>query len=342
MSFDVYVYNNPHNAWTYTNGYIQAFQALGLLGRSGDITSWHNQANWENLFETPSTHIVMIGVEHHRFNIFGDVGRTNHFCSIKGKHGKKIIGITYESMSDPFGQAGWARAGYKWLSENYGKYGSRSIQCYTTDQLDKQFRCLDYAFVQDEIDELWLRHRGINAHWLPACIDADVFRPIVDKPEHAAAFIGNLWWPRDELHARYPFFFHRLTVPKANFNAGTIRTTIEGLVWAFSKYLVGVNMRSPFAGISMRTFEIMACGRMPIIFEPAPDRTKNKALLAGFPHAMWFNEFSPESTHTIKSHHTHVMAYPDETLRRGLACREFILQAHTPTHRIRTIQSIIK
>jgi hypothetical protein len=335
--FDIYVYNTPHNAWTYTQGYIRGFKKLGKLNKAGDITAWHNPANHQALFNTQAEFIVMIGPEHHRSEIFGTPQKQ---ASIQAnKNGKKLIAICYESSVDPFGQYAWAKAGIPWLLHNYYRYGSRTSQCYNTNKLDEQFKYFDYVFTQDEVDVKWFREHLVNAYWLPACADADVFKPLVDRPVNRAGFIGNVWWPRDELHKSYPFAFDIRTVEKAPFDAANAEDIASNLAKSYGSYAIGVNMRSPFAGVSMRTFELMACGIFPIVYEPAPDRVQNKALFAGWDHIVWFNEWSDADVKKVASNVNHLVTFYDQCRQRGAENRRLILDKHTPVHRI---QEIIK
>jgi hypothetical protein len=336
MLFDVYVYNNPHNAWTYTKGYINAFQKLGMLGRPGDIVSWHNP-NLQILFSTDSQFIVLIGPEHSRTEIFGTPAKRDAIRAWKKNTGKKLIGICYESSVDPFGCSAWARAGQPWLQQNVSKYGSRSYQCYSTNGMAEQYQCFDYVFTQDEVDVSWLRSQSVNAIWLPACVDADVFTPMVERPLNRAGFVGNVWWPRGDLCSFYPFKFDITSSPKAPFSDSNALDITRGLVLAYNQFNIAVNMRSPFAGVSMRTFELMACGIMPIVYQPAPDRTLNSGLFSGWDHVLWFCEWSPEDRKKISSYHTHMVANYDQTRQRGLLNRNLVLEKHTPAHRIQTI-----
>jgi hypothetical protein len=336
--FDVYVYNNPHNAWTYTRGYINAFQKLGMLGRPGDIVSWHNP-NLQDLFSTSSQFIVMIGPEHHRTEIFGTQAKCDAIRAYKKATGKKLIGICYESSADPFGCAAWARAGQPWLQQNVHKYGSGSYQCYSISGMAEQFQCFDYVFTQDEVDMSWLRQQGVNAHWLPACVDADVFTPMVEKPANRAGFVGNVWWPRDELYNFYPFKFDVVSAPKAPFNDSNALDIARGLANAYNQFNIAINMRSPFAGVSMRTFELMACGMCPIIYHPAPDRTMNIGLFLGWTHVAWFVEWSSEDQKKIAGYYNHMVANYEQTRQHGVENRNFVLEKHTPVHRINEIVS---
>ena len=341
MKFNVYVFNIPHNAWTYTRGYLKAFQKMGLLHVGGDIHLWHDPANHQKLFDSEAEVIVLIGPEHHRHNIFGPPSFRESILAHKRRTGKKLIAICYESSVDPFGVQAWAKAGYPWLREGYHKYGSRSSQCYSTDNLAEQFQCFDYVFTQDEVDMQWFKNQGINAHWLPACVDAEMFRPLVDKPVNKAGFVGNVWWPREELVSAYPFKFDFLTVPKAPYDQIAAEQTTTELARAFGSFSVAVNMRSPFAGVSMRTFELMACGVMPIVYESAPDRTSNKGLFAGWNHVHFFNEWSKQDAQKILDNVNHLFTFYNQTRERGMENRRLILEKHTPVHRIEQILSVL-
>ena len=341
MKFNVYVFNIPHNAWTYTRGYLKAFQQMGLLNIGGDIHLWHDPANYPALFNNEAEYVVLIGPEHHRCNIFGSPQMRDAILVNKKRTGKKLIAICYESSVDPFGAQAWAKAGYPWLRDNYHKYGSRSSQCYSVDGLAEQFKCFDYVFTQDEVDVQWFRNQGINAHWLPACVDAEMFRPLIDKPANKAGFVGNVWWPREELVQNYPFKFDFLTVPKAPYDLPAAEQTTTDLVRAFGSYMVAVNMRSPFAGVSMRTFELMACAVMPIIYEPAPDRMQNKEIFAGWNHVHRFLEWSSQDAQKIRDNVNHLITHYEQTRERGQENRRLVLEKHTPRHRIEQIISVL-
>jgi len=341
MKFDVFVYNIPHNAWTYCRGYINAFQKMGLLNNAGDIHLWHNPANYPALFSGPANFIVMIGPEHHRSQIFGTPEKRAAIQTLKRQTGKKLIAICYESSVDPFGADSWQRAGYPWLANNLFRYGSRSSQCYSTNGLIEQFRCFDYVFTQDEIDMRFFQNNKIVSHWLPACCDIDVFKPMVERPVNRAGFIGNVWWPREDLVKFYPFKFDIMTVPKTSFDSPDALGMATSLAQAFGSFNIGVNLRSPFAGVSMRTFELMACGICPILYHPAPDRVLNRGVFGDWPHVAWFTEWSPDDSKKIAGYYTHMVANYEQTRQHGIENRKLICEKHTPVHRINTISKCL-
>jgi hypothetical protein len=158
-------------------------------------------------------------------------------------------------------------------------------------------------------------------------------------PLNKAGFIGNAWWPREELIRFYPFPFDIVTVPKTEFSAPAIADVTLGLVQAYNRFNVAINMRSPFAGVSMRTFELMACGKYVITYRPAPDRAANIKLFDGWPHLAWFCEWSPSDQAKLLNYHTHLIANYAQTRQRGLENRQLILMGHTPAHRVSEIVS---
>jgi hypothetical protein len=339
MQFDVYVWNTPYNAWTYTWGYATAFQKMGYLGKHGDLVSWYDPANHQSLFDGPSDFIVMIAPEHHRHQIFGTPAQREAISSLKRQTGKRLLALVMESLDDPFGAKAWAKVGSSWLLAHYGQYLHGQAQSNTTTHLAEQFRCFDCVFAQDEVDVKWFKDNGINAAWLPSCADADVFKPMVEKPLNKAAFIGQPHWPRYEFIQAYPFKFDLVTVPRAAFDDPRCQGTTAELVKAFSSYLIGVNMRSPFAGVSTRTFELMACGALPIVALPAPDRTISRALLSSWDNVFTFDEWSLDDRRKIQSYYCHMIANYDQSRQRGLENSKIIQAGHTPAHRIKEIMA---
>jgi len=339
MKFDVYVFNIQYNAWTYTRGYINAFQKMDYLGKSGDIKLWHDPANYQTLFDGPSEYIFMIAPEHHRAEIFGTQEKREAIMKLKKQTGKKLIGLIFESLVDPFGAKAWAKAGNKWLVDNYWRHPHQHALWQTTTNLAEQFKCFDCVFAQDEVDVNWLRDNGVNSSWIPACADSDMFKPMVEKPQNKAAFIGMLYWPRGDLIAAYPFGFDITSVPRASFDDPDCRNTTTALVNAFSSYLIGVNMKSPFGGITVRTFELMACGVLPIVTLPAPDRILSRKLLLEWGNVFTFDEWSLPDRDKIKSYHCHIIFHYDQSRQRGLENSKLILEKHTPVHRIQEIIS---
>jgi hypothetical protein len=162
---------------------------------------------------------------------------------------------------------------------------------------------------------------------------------MVEKPQNKAVFIGMLYWPRGDLIAAYPFGFDLVSVPRASFDDPDSSNTTAALVKAFSSYLIGVNMKSPFAGITMRTFELMACGVLPIVTLPAPDRIQSRNLLASWGNVFTFNEWSLEDRAKIQGYHCHIIGHYDQSRQRGLENNKLILKKHTPAHRIQEIIS---
>jgi hypothetical protein len=339
MKFDVYVWNTPFNAWTYTWGYVNAFRKMGYLGKNGDLESWYNPANYQALFDGPSEYVVMLAPEHHRTQIFGTPEKREAIAKLKQQTGKRFLAFIMESLDDPFGARAWAKAGSTWLLDNYPKYLHKGAQSNSTTSLAEHFKCFDHVFAQDEVDVKWLNDNEIKSSWLPSCVDTDMFKPMVERPLNGAAFVGQPHWPRYEFIKLYPFAFELVSMQRAPYNDSTCESTTAALAKAFSSYAIGVNMRSPFAGISTRTFEIMACGSLPIVALPAPDRVLSRKLLAEWGNVFTFFEWSPEDAQKIRSYHCHILANYDQSRQRGLENSKIARDKHTPTCRIQEIIS---
>ena len=337
MKFDVYVWTTPYNAWTYTWGYVNAFEKMGYLGKNGDLASWYNQASYQALFDGPSEYVVMIAPEHHRTQIFGTPEKREAIKKFKQQTGKKFIALVMESLDDPFGAKSWAAAGHKWLSDNYHRYLHNGAQSNSTTKLDEHFECFDYVFAQDEIDVEWLNNHGITSFWMPSCVDTDMFKPTTEKPQNKAAFVGQPHWPRYEFIKAYPFKFELVTMPRAAYTDPNCKDTTMALVKAFGSYLIGVNMRSPFAGVSTRTFELMACGVLPVVALPAPNRVLNRKLLAEWGNVFTFDEWSADDINKIRAYHCHITVNYEQSRQRGLENSRIVQEKHTPAHRIQEI-----
>jgi hypothetical protein len=308
---------------------------MNLLNKYGNITDWYNKDNYSKLFDTEADYIIMIGPEHHRDKIF------NQKFNIS-KNGKKVIGILYESIFDPFGYKSWKVNGYPWLSINYGKCGVASKICYSQVGVIEQFKSFDYIFTQDEVDMKIFNSNGLNSFFLPACVDTQIFKPTTNKPNREAGFVGNPWWPRNYFIKNYKHPLKIMTTPRqSNKDYESTKRATETLVSAFSSFLINFNLRSPFAGISMRTFEIMACARYPLIFQPAPDRKLYYKLFKDIPMT-FINEWSPQSIKKTREVHDYYLSHYDEAIKLGLKCRNLIESEHTPKHRINEILSRLK
>jgi hypothetical protein len=335
MLCDIYVFNIQYNSWNYTHGYVNALRKMGWLGKSGDLKAWHDPASLQSLFDGPSDCVLMIAPEHHRAEIFGTPAKRDAIVRLKRQTGKKLVAIIFESLVDPFGARAWAKAGNPWILDNYWRHPHKAALWQTTTDLAEQFQCFDCVFAHDEVDAAWLKGNGVNAYWIPTCADADVFKPMVEKPQNKAAFIGMLYWPRGDLIAAYPFKFDLVTVPRAAFDDPRCQGTTAELVKAFSSYLIGVNMKSPFGGITVRTFELMACGALPIVTLPAPDRVCSRALLSSWDNVFTFDEWSLDDRRKIQSYYCHMIANYDQSRQRGLENSKIIQAGHTPAHRIK-------
>ena len=108
----------------------------------------------------------------------------------------------------------------------------------------------------------------------------------------------------------------------------------RNLARAYNSYLISVNLRSIFAGVTPRATESMACGRLLFQYLCPPDRPMSRKMLT---NCVKYEILSPNGLNGFKEKYRYYISHPQDAMAMGTKARAEILHGHTLGHRVQTM-----
>ncbi len=183
------------------------------------------------------------------------------------------------------------------------------------------------------------RGPGLETLWLPAAADPSTYFPVPAEPERVIRFCGS-WYPRREavlrsleglpLEIRGPGWQRVRPWPGCRIIPGGVGPEESRRLFASAAVVLNIHLMEPwgevpFAQVSPRVFEVLACGAFLMSDRP-PDVD---ALLDPGTHYVPFAD--PAG---LRQRITHYLEHPDEREAIARAGLEHAREHHTWEHRI--------
>jgi spore maturation protein CgeB len=108
----------------------------------------------------------------------------------------------------------------------------------------------------------------------------------------------------------------------------------RNLARAYNSYMISVNLRSIFAGVTPRATESMACGRLLFQYLCPPDRPMSRKMLT---NCVKYEILSPSGLNGFREKYRYFINHPQDAMAMGGKARAEILHGHTLTHRVQTM-----
>jgi hypothetical protein len=108
----------------------------------------------------------------------------------------------------------------------------------------------------------------------------------------------------------------------------------RNLARAYNSFMVSVNLRSIFAGVTPRAIESMSCGRLLFQYLCPPNRPMSRAM---FKNCIKYEVLSNNGLNGFREKYRHYIGHPAEAMDIGRKARDEILQGHTLVHRVNTM-----
>jgi len=108
----------------------------------------------------------------------------------------------------------------------------------------------------------------------------------------------------------------------------------RNLARAYNSYMISVNLRSIFAGVTPRATESMACGRTLFQYLCPPDRPLSRKMLT---NCVKYEVLSNNGLRAFKEKYRYFINHPQDATAMGNKARAEILHGHTLGHRVHTM-----
>ena len=110
----------------------------------------------------------------------------------------------------------------------------------------------------------------------------------------------------------------------------------KNLVRSYNSFLISINLRSIFSGVTPRAVESMACGRLLFQYLCAPNRPMSRKMLN---NCVKYEVLTQNGLKGFKEKYRYYLDHPAEAIAIGRNAREEILHGHTLRHRVLTMNT---
>lgn len=303
MKVDIVIPRERHS-WNLGEGWVQALERKGVLGRAFRLAQDGEAAVLEHAPREESDLIILMGGDHHLIELHN----TERKRDLWQRSRVPKLAVCYESIID---------------SRFPGSF-EKSVSA------TEAFTHFAYC---DEKDETFFADRNASAFWLPQCVDHHRFVPCAGERRPQVFFRGkgDASWGYD----LRPRLIERLKrCPAFVYIAEELSD--EQLMRAFSEYACSINLPGNFFGYNVRTFEALAAGA--ILFQHrVPDRPRNEALFDDR-HLI---AYSADDMDALEKKMCEVTQNPGDYREMAERGREACLAAHTIDHRIEEVITFV-